>query len=520
MAIAVCGGCGALGTGDADGYCSACGHRLDTRAGAQIAVGNEIGGRLVVGTRSTDDCICRDTSGVEHLVILGEERALQTEAAAADSLRNEPFFPRFIEFGKDARRGVFLVLSALPPSARPLRGAALTLTMMGVVKVLRAALVGLEAAEKVGLSWEPEKTDLYLDETTLRAARIRTRPLLRSKVNAARTIATVGRALLPVATHGPLRLVRMLVEHGPEAPPRDTSIDAIRAELIEVENELVHSPNEPSKVPIGATCDSGLRRHHNEDAFAMASGETGGDAWSVVVVCDGVSCSSHAEQASAVASKTACDALATFARTWTGAKKSEGTDASQAMSEAIRAAHVAVCAASQANPPPDAGASETGPAEPPGTTIVAALLFGKRLTMGWVGDSRAYWLGTDGSELLTHDHSWVNEAVALGEMTEEEALLEPLAHALTHCLGPLELAGDSINELVPAIRERELDGSGFVVVCSDGLWNYFPHAEELAELVRSAGADATAPGIARYLTNHALARGGGDNVTVAVIAVP
>jgi PPM family protein phosphatase len=178
-----------------------------------------------------------------------------------------------------------------------------------------------------------------------------------------------------------------------------------------------------------------------------------------------------------------------------------------AMSQAIRAAHLAVCA----TPIPH------DHAEPPGTTIVAGFVYRRRLTVGWVGDSRAYWVTSTGAELLTHDHSWANETVAKGEMTEDEAMRAPLAHALTKCLGPLEV-GDVPHEIDVDVRARDLPGPGHIVLCSDGLWNYFPAAAMVADLVRAAGAGAHADQIALLLVNHALARGGQDNVTVAVYA--
>jgi serine/threonine protein phosphatase PrpC len=247
-----------------------------------------------------------------------------------------------------------------------------------------------------------------------------------------------------------------------------------------------------------------LKRDHNEDATAIATGGAGAERWAVLVVCDGVSSSTHAEQASAIASKTARDALAHFARS--GDILHEG--GASAMKAAIRAAHVTVCASK----------IEYGDAAPPGTTIVAALIHKRRLTVGWIGDSRAYWVSLSGSELLTHDHSWVNEIVAHGEMTESEAMAAPLAHALTRCLGPLEGEDARIDDVEPDVRVRPLSGPGHVVLCTDGLWNYFPTAADIALLVESAGPGANTASIARTLVNHALARGGGDNVSVAIYA--
>jgi serine/threonine protein phosphatase PrpC len=229
----------------------------------------------------------------------------------------------------------------------------------------------------------------------------------------------------------------------------------------------------------------------------------------VLVVCDGVSSSTHADRASTIASRTTRDALAHFLRS--GDIAFEG--AQSAMAAAIRAAHVAVCATPIEQTKP---ASEGAPTAPPGTTIVAAIVFKRRIVLGWVGDSRAYWVAPSGAELLTRDHSWVNETVAKGEMTEAEAMVAPLAHALTRCLGPLEVGEEKIEVVEPEVRIRDLPGVGDIVLCTDGLWNYYPRAPEVAAVVRAAGAGASASLIARCLVNHALSQGGGDNVSVAV----
>jgi serine/threonine protein phosphatase PrpC len=296
--------------------------------------------------------------------------------------------------------------------------------------------------------------------------------------------------------HASPELVRAVVPHVRRR--EGTTIEDLRAELEEA------SRAEPSTRDrtLGALCDAGLKRNHNEDAVAVATGETRGEKWSVLVVCDGVSSSTHADQASTIAAKTACDALAHFARSGDVAYEA----ATAAMSQAVRAAHLAICTSN----------IEHGAAEPPGTTIVAGFVYRRRLTIGWVGDSRAYWVTKTGAELLTRDHSWANEAVAKGEMTEEEAMHAPLGHALTKCLGPLEV-GDVPHEIDVDVRARDLPSDGIVVLCSDGLWNYFAPAESVAALVRACG-DAPAATIARVLVNHALARGGQDNVTVAVHA--
>ncbi len=259
----------------------------------------------------------------------------------------------------------------------------------------------------------------------------------------------------------------------------------------------------PGGGTVASVTHRGLRRARNEDAVCVITGETRGEPWAALVVCDGVSTSAQAGAAAAIAARVACDALAGYAR---GGETVRGAP-TEAVARAVRLAHDAVCRAGL----------DAGGAEPPGTTLVAALVQRQRVAVGWAGDSRAYWVTASGAELLTHDHSWANEMVALGEMTEAEAMRAPNAHAITRCLGPLEtLSDDGLPE--PEVREVRLRAGGHVVLCTDGLWNYACAATEIAALVRAPGPGASPAEIARALVRHALASGGRDNVAVAVHA--
>jgi serine/threonine protein phosphatase PrpC len=74
-------------------------------------------------------------------------------------------------------------------------------------------------------------------------------------------------------------------------------------------------------------------------------------------------------------------------------------------------------------------------ADPPSTTLVAAVVQDHTATIGWLGDSRAYWISPQGSRQLTKDDSWLNDIVASGQMTEAEASKSDKAHAITRWLG-------------------------------------------------------------------------------------
>jgi serine/threonine protein phosphatase PrpC len=260
---------------------------------------------------------------------------------------------------------------------------------------------------------------------------------------------------------------------------------------------------------LGAVTDRGLRHARNEDAVALARGPAGGAPAFVLVVCDGVSSSEDADQASSLAARAACDALLRFVA------GEDSAGAEHTMAGAIRAAHAAACSQTYTG---------DGDGDPPGTTIVAALASRGTVTVGWVGDSRAYWAGRSdgglpGAGLLTRDHSWVNEVVDRGELSEAEALRSPHAHALTHCLGPLEqAAGEAAPE--PSVVTFTPPPGCCLLLCSDGLWNYAPHPEQIAGLVQGAPPGASAQAVAGMLVEHALARGGHDNVTAAVAFLP
>ncbi|MEU6334074.1 PP2C family serine/threonine-protein phosphatase [Streptomyces cellulosae] len=264
---------------------------------------------------------------------------------------------------------------------------------------------------------------------------------------------------------------------------------------------------EQERGPVAAVSDRGLRHHRNEDAFAVGTTTLpDGSPVSMAVVCDGVSSATRPDEASLAASRAAnaslLDALP------------RGTHPQQAMHEAILAASEAVNALAGEQP---AEAREHAPQQnAPACTIVGAVVTTGLLVVGWVGDSRAYWIPVDRSApvaRLTEDDSWAAQMVAAGLMAEAEAYADPRAHAITGWLGA------DAYELEPHTAAFKPDRPGVVVVCTDGLWNYAESADEMAEAV-PADAAARPLHAARVLVGHALDGGGHDNVTVALVPFP
>ncbi|MFE5602385.1 PP2C family serine/threonine-protein phosphatase [Streptomyces coelicoflavus] len=258
--------------------------------------------------------------------------------------------------------------------------------------------------------------------------------------------------------------------------------------------------------PIAAVSDRGLRHHRNEDAFSVGcTALPDGAPASVAIVCDGVSSATRPDDASLAASRAAGESLL-------GALP-RGTHPQQAMHDAILAASHAVNAL--ADEP--ATAREQAPHQnAPACTLVGAVVTAGLLVVGWVGDSRVYWVPADRSTppaRLTEDDSWAAQMVAAGLMNEAEAYADERAHAITGWLGA------DAYELEPHTASFKPDRPGLVVVCTDGLWNYAESAEEMADAVPPDAAARPLHG-ARVLVGHALDGGGHDNVTVALLPFP
>jgi serine/threonine protein phosphatase PrpC len=147
-------------------------------------------------------------------------------------------------------------------------------------------------------------------------------------------------------------------------------------------------------------------------------------------------------------------------------------------------------------------------------TFAAAVVLGDRVHYANLGDSRVYVVGGAGNALLSVDDSMAQAFIAEG-MPRSEAESLPRAHAITKWLGR-----DAV-DLEPRTGTYRSGAPAWLVVCSDGLWNYASAPDDLAGQVAAAAAAGTDPvGMAQRLVNWANSRGGQDNVTVALARVP
>ncbi|GMU79762.1 MAG: hypothetical protein AMXMBFR46_25520 [Acidimicrobiia bacterium] len=227
---------------------------------------------------------------------------------------------------------------------------------------------------------------------------------------------------------------------------------------------------------VAARTDVGRHRPGNEDAFLVH------DDASVIAVADGMG----GHQAGEVASATAIAAL------------TEWIDRGSAVDEAITEANHAVYAM----------AAEDFALRGMGTTMTAGVVDGPTLVIGHVGDSRAY-LWRDGQlRQLTTDHSVIAELIAAGELTEEEAEIDPRRSMITRALGIDPWVAVDVLHVDLAADDR-------LLLCSDGLTTMVRDDTIAAVLA----AEHDPEHAAEQLVAAANDAGGVDNITVIVADV-
>jgi len=139
-----------------------------------------------------------------------------------------------------------------------------------------------------------------------------------------------------------------------------------------------------------------------------------------------------------------------------------------------------------------------------GTTLVAAVVLGRKVYIANVGDSRAYLINKQGIVQITQDHSWVEEQVRAGVLTREEAQRHPQRNVVTRALG-------SRPTVEVDLFEGEINEGDALLLCSDGLSGLVSD-QELADLVRKYPPQKAA----QALVDLANQRGGYDNISVLI----
>jgi PPM family protein phosphatase len=142
------------------------------------------------------------------------------------------------------------------------------------------------------------------------------------------------------------------------------------------------------------------------------------------------------------------------------------------------------------------------------TTLVVGWFLGERLWIAHTGDSRLYRYRDDQLEQLTRDHSFSQELLDAGMVTEEEARILPAKNLVTRALG-------ASPEIEPEVQDLDVVAGDLILLCSDGLTEMVGSYEIAGLLAAHADMHETA----RRLVDLANEAGGRDNVSVIVIKV-
>lgn len=146
-----------------------------------------------------------------------------------------------------------------------------------------------------------------------------------------------------------------------------------------------------------------------------------------------------------------------------------------------------------------------------GSTIVIAWLIGCKLYVAWLGDSRAYsFVKNKGIARLSKDHSYVQQLVDAGAITDEEAMDHPNSNVITRSLG------DTSQKAKADVVEYDIEDDQIILLCSDGLCGVCKD-EEIGSIIEEERSDLQK--CKESLTTAALAAGGSDNITISLLHI-
>jgi serine/threonine protein phosphatase PrpC len=251
---------------------------------------------------------------------------------------------------------------------------------------------------------------------------------------------------------------------------------------------------------VGCSQSVGKGREHNEDALFTLSTTLACDGaylpFGLFIVADGMGGQKHGEKASNLAVRcTASQIIQKILMSILALQPTAPNESIQEILEtSIKEAHQTIMKK----------APESG------STLTAILLFDKLMSIAHVGDSRAYIVSPEGAmQVLTHDHSLVMRMIELGQLTVEEALVHPQRNVLYRAMGYGE-------QFAADISTFPLPQTGYVLLCSDGLWGIVPQEEISSLIINSPDIQIAC----QRLVDAANAAGGPDNISAILVRIP
>lgn len=251
-----------------------------------------------------------------------------------------------------------------------------------------------------------------------------------------------------------------------------------------------------------------LHTQTNQDALYVASKGT----QSILAVCDGIS-TANTGSGDLAASITAQVVASLWEQALPRLVGGRADDAHEFLDRALRTANQAVCEASLRL----AGGKLDGRV-PMGSTSVIAIGQGNRLSIAWLGDSRAYLVGPHGASQLTADANQAGERI----VDWQRGLLgqfDATGFALVRYVGHFDEASNA-EPIPPMHTEVVLLPGERIVICSDGVTDYIATSQaEACAVLHEVALQPDVDACARALIDLANRGGGGDNATVIVAGV-
>lgn len=248
-------------------------------------------------------------------------------------------------------------------------------------------------------------------------------------------------------------------------------------------------------------CHIGNVRSRNEDSSYIFTTESGGQQplipFGLYIVADGMGGHHNGHEASKGVSRLVAEYV--LDRIYVPLLKNSIEDNSKPPEPVSEVILDAVQLANQHIHNPDPGKDS-------GTTLTAALVFGRRLYVAHVGDSRAYLLTNGDMQKVTTDHSYVQRLQDAGQLTEDEAAVHPQRNMLYRAVGQGGM-------LEVETFTRSLPKQGKLFLCSDGLWGLVSDSS-IRDVLQQ---DAPLGVKAETLVKLALEAGGYDNITVVLV---
>ena len=236
--------------------------------------------------------------------------------------------------------------------------------------------------------------------------------------------------------------------------------------------------------------DPGCVRKQNQDAYLIEQLDRNS---LLCVVCDGMGGAKSGNIASSLAAEVFVEEVK---RTWKPKMDQDKID--QMLQSAAKLANFTVFDQ----------AAQFEEFDGMGTTLVAALIRGRKVTLVNVGDSRAYGINRNGIQQITKDHSLVQMMVERGDLKPELAKSYPGKNLITRAIGTETF-------VICDIFHQDVNKGDYLLLCTDGLSNMMDDQEILFEVVHGVNKEHCC----KRLLDIAKNRGAPDNVTSVLVLI-